>query len=102
MRSKILSFQRQFIGVFSKRKYCNSVDMRRDAHMNELPVPCIPWEPWYTEKQRWYTRFLTLSIAWWLFSFGMAIYTDSIYLNWGPPGQPGPPSDMVDECVEAD
>ncbi|KPJ05621.1 Forkhead box protein O [Papilio xuthus] len=79
-----------------------AADMRRDAHMNELPVPCIPWEPWYTEKQRWYTRFLALSIAWWLFSFGMAIYTDSIYLNWGPPGQPGPPSDMVEECVEAD
>ncbi|XP_013138837.1 PREDICTED: uncharacterized protein LOC106103601 isoform X1 [Papilio polytes] len=101
MRSKILSLQKQFTSVF-RRKYCNGVEMRRDAHMNELPVPCLPWQPWYTARQNWYNRFLAMSIAWWLFSFGMALYTDSIYLNWGPPGQPGPPSDMVDECVEAD
>lgn len=35
-----------------------------------------------------------------LFSFGMMIYTDSIFLNWGPPKNPGPPSDMVEECED--
>ncbi|XP_068631476.1 uncharacterized protein [Battus philenor] len=102
MRSMISSLQRQFFGFFKTRKYSNKPELRCDAHMNELPVPCLPWEPWYAQKQSWYTKLLAMAIAWWLFSFGMAIYTESLYLNWGPPKQPGPPSDMVDECVEAD
>ncbi|KAH9640437.1 hypothetical protein HF086_018103, partial [Spodoptera exigua] len=31
---------------------------RCDAHMNELPVPCLPWEPWYSDKQSLYNKIL--------------------------------------------
>ncbi|KAF9418074.1 hypothetical protein HW555_004982 [Spodoptera exigua] len=75
---------------------------RCDAHMNELPVPCLPWEPWYSDKQSLYNKILLGGILWWLFSLGMMIYTDSIYLNWAPPKQPGPPSDMVEECDDSE
>uniref|UniRef100_A0A2A4K365 Deltamethrin resistance protein prag01 domain-containing protein n=1 Tax=Heliothis virescens TaxID=7102 RepID=A0A2A4K365_HELVI len=75
---------------------------RCDAHMNELPVPCVPWEPWYSDKQSFYNKVLVAGILWWLFSLGMMLYTDSIYLNWGPPLQPGPPSDEVEECDDTE
>ncbi|CAG4916415.1 unnamed protein product [Colias eurytheme] len=70
--------------------------------MNELPVPCGPWDPWYKAKQSFYTKHLVAGIVWWLFSFGLALYTESIYLNFSPPAQPGPPSDMVEECDDSD
>ncbi|XP_021186768.2 uncharacterized protein LOC110373751 [Helicoverpa armigera] len=75
---------------------------RCDAHMNELPVPCVPWEPWYSDKQSFYNKVLVLGILWWIFSLGMMLYTDSIYLNWGPPLQPGPPSEEVEECDDSE
>ncbi|CAK1604558.1 unnamed protein product [Parnassius mnemosyne] len=101
MRTQILSIRQRLVALFFARKY-TSKPVRCEPHMNELPVPCIPWEPWYTNKQKMYTRHLMFGIFWWLFSLGMALYTDSIYLNWGPPKQPGPPSDMVEECEELD
>ncbi|KAJ8727542.1 hypothetical protein PYW07_001661 [Mythimna separata] len=73
---------------------------RCDAHMNELPVPCAPWEPWYSDKQSFYNKVLLGGILWFLFSLGMMIWTDSIFLNWGPPKNPSPPSDMVEECED--
>ncbi|KAJ8733320.1 hypothetical protein PYW08_001618 [Mythimna loreyi] len=73
---------------------------RCDAHMNELPVPCASWEPWYSDKQSVYNKVLFGGIVWFLFSLGMMIWTDSIFLNWGPPKNPGPPSDMVEECED--
>ncbi|XP_047510606.1 uncharacterized protein LOC125053331 [Pieris napi] len=87
--------------LIQKKQYCSKTRFCY-PHMNELPVPCGAWEPWYREKQAVYNKYLFAGIVWWLFSFGLAIYTESIYLNWGPPAQPGPPSDMVEECDDSD
>ncbi|XP_028027312.1 uncharacterized protein LOC114240824 [Bombyx mandarina] len=83
----------------NKRQYSSKPD-RCDAHMNELPVPCGPWEPWYKDMQSYYNKVLVIGVAWFAFSFGMMIYTESLYLNFSPPAQPGPPSDMVEECED--
>ncbi|KAJ0178704.1 hypothetical protein K1T71_005479 [Dendrolimus kikuchii] len=101
MRATIVAFRRNIINVIQARKYASPAH-RCDAHMNELPVPCGPWGPWYKEKQSLYTKILVFGTLWWLFSFGMMIYTGSIDLNFFPPAQPGPPSDMVEECDDTD
>ncbi|KAG6441443.1 hypothetical protein O3G_MSEX001870 [Manduca sexta] len=75
---------------------------RCDAHMNELPVPCGPWDIWYSDKQSYYNKVLAIGTFWFLFSLGMMIYTDSLFLNFGPPAQPAPPSDMIEECEDLD
>ncbi|CAB3239410.1 unnamed protein product [Arctia plantaginis] len=100
MRARILSLRKNIISIITQRHY--GKPPRCDAHMNELPVPCGPWEPWYTAKQNLYNKFLVVGILWWLFSLGMVIYTDSLFFNWGPPLNPGPPSDMVEECDDSD
>lgn len=67
--------------------------------MNELPVPCGPWDPWYKEQQNFFKKHLFIGLAWWLFSLGMAIYTNAFQFEyWGPPAQPSAPSDMVEKC----
>ncbi|XP_063377403.1 uncharacterized protein LOC134664601 [Cydia fagiglandana] len=71
-----------------------------DAHMNELPIPCGPWKPWYDAKQNFYNKIFVGGILWFLISFAVMILTDSIFLNWGPPPNPGPPSDMVQDCED--
>ncbi|XP_047984390.1 uncharacterized protein LOC125224915 [Leguminivora glycinivorella] len=71
-----------------------------DAHMNELPIPCGPWQPWYDAKQSFYNKILIGGVLWFLFSFAMMIMTDSIYLHFAPPSHPGPPSDMVQDCED--
>ncbi|CAH1647111.1 unnamed protein product [Spodoptera littoralis] len=126
MLAKVLGFRRGLTSAISRRYACGTLlrsgfqpnsgvlavygnrvaitptrSYRCDAHMNELPVPCLPWEPWYNDKQSKYNKILIAGILWWLFSFGMMLYTDSIFLNWGPPRQPGPPSDMVEECDDS-
>ncbi|XP_047528782.1 uncharacterized protein LOC113401318 [Vanessa tameamea] len=100
MRSRIITIQKGFSNLLHSRKLANK-PTRCQPHMNELPVPCGPWDPWYRQKQSFYMKHFLGGLAWWLFSFGMAIYTDSIYLNWGPPDFPSPPSDMVEECEDA-
>ncbi|XP_049870273.1 uncharacterized protein LOC126369735 [Pectinophora gossypiella] len=74
--------------------------VRCDAHMNELPIPCGPWDIYYKDQQAWYNKCLAVGAIWWLFSLFMMIWSGSFYLNWGPPAQPGPPSDMVEECED--
>ncbi|XP_041971106.1 uncharacterized protein LOC121727371 [Aricia agestis] len=61
----------------------------REPHMNELPVPSQPWGPWYRRQQQFYSAHLYLGLTWWLFSLGMALYTDALLLDfWGPPCAP--------------
>ncbi|XP_026737311.1 uncharacterized protein LOC113500650 [Trichoplusia ni] len=98
MITKITGF-RYNIPIIIARRHIGKPP-RCDAHMNELPVPCGPWEPWYSDKQSRYNKLLVGGVLWFVFSLGMMIYTDSIYLNWAPPAQPGPPSDMVEECED--
>ncbi|GBP63377.1 hypothetical protein EVAR_56488_1 [Eumeta japonica] len=57
-------------------------------HMNELPVPWCPWQPWYEERQRYYGSVLIAGFLWWCFSFGMVQYTGGIFLNWHLPEMP--------------
>ncbi|XP_072939786.1 uncharacterized protein [Epargyreus clarus] len=101
MRSKILTLRKAVVGFYQGRHFVSRPG-HCDAHMNELPVPCKPWEPWYSDKQSFYNKHFALGLIWCLFSAIMAIYTDSIYLNWGPPAQPSAPSDMVEECDDTD
>ncbi|CAK1546201.1 unnamed protein product [Leptosia nina] len=101
MRSKILGLQKKLSGLFQEKQYSSKTRFCH-PHMNELPVPCGAWDPWYNNKQAFYNKHLYAGLAWWIFSFGMMIYTESIYLNWSPPAQPGPPSDMVEECDDTD
>ncbi|XP_063360778.1 uncharacterized protein LOC134649878 [Cydia amplana] len=71
-----------------------------DAHMNELPIPCGPWKPWYDAKQNFYNKIFVGGVLWFLFSFAVMILTDSIWLNFSPPAYPGPPSDKVEDCED--
>ncbi|KOB72325.1 hypothetical protein OBRU01_12357, partial [Operophtera brumata] len=57
--------------------------------MNELPVPCGPWDIFYKDKQSFYNKVLAFGIV-------------CMDLNFYPPAQPGPPSDMVEECDDSD
>ncbi|CAG9559739.1 unnamed protein product [Danaus chrysippus] len=101
MRSRLLAIHKGFASISQSRKL-STKPSRCQPHMNELPVPCGPWDPWYRQKQRFYMRHFLLGLAWWLFSFGLAIYTDSLYLNFSPPAFPSPPSDFVEECDDSD
>ncbi|XP_038223233.1 uncharacterized protein LOC119840617 [Zerene cesonia] len=100
MRTAIISVRKRFMGLIQQKMYSNKSS--KNAYMNELPVPCGPWDPWYKAKQSFYTKHLVAGIVWWLLSLGLALYTESIYLNFSPPAQPGPPSDMVEECDDSD
>ncbi|KAL4705965.1 hypothetical protein ACJJTC_019320 [Scirpophaga incertulas] len=100
MKSRLFGLQKHVTTLYNIRKYATKPAPFCHAHMNELPVPCGPWEQWYKDKQSKYNKILFLGVAWWVFSFVMLLYTDSFYLNWGPPAQPGPPSDMVEECED--
>ncbi|XP_045765657.1 uncharacterized protein LOC123867597 [Maniola jurtina] len=106
MRSKLTAIYKGFARLSENRKLATKPNSSKDGycqpHMNELPVPCGPWDPWYRKKQSFYMKHFAFGLAWWLFSFFMAIYTDSIYLNWSPPRFPAPPSDMVEECDDSD
>lgn len=35
-------------------------------HMNDLPVPCGPWDPWYRQKQSFYMKHLLFGLAWYV------------------------------------
>ncbi|XP_028174041.1 uncharacterized protein LOC135074217 [Ostrinia nubilalis] len=103
MRSKLLALSKAVTTpsrTIATTRRCLARQDRCDAHMNELPIPCGPWDIWYKDKQSFYNKVLVAGALWWLFSFGMVLWTDSVYLNWGPPAQPGPPSDMVEECED--
>ncbi|XP_031766065.1 uncharacterized protein LOC113515684 [Galleria mellonella] len=101
MKTRIIALGKTISKLFEPRTYATH-PVRCDAHMNELPVPCGPWELWYKDRQSYYNKVLFAGVSWWLFSLFMVIYTESIFLNWGPPAQPGPPSDMVEECDDSD
>ncbi|RVE54136.1 hypothetical protein evm_001259 [Chilo suppressalis] len=99
MKTRLFALHKNIARFYDIRRHASKT-MHCDAHMNELPIPCGPWDPWYKDKQSYYNKVLVFGALWWFFSFSMMIYTDSIFLNWGPPAQPGPPSDMVEDCED--
>ncbi|KAI8424294.1 hypothetical protein MSG28_002844 [Choristoneura fumiferana] len=102
MRQRMLSLGKAFAGIQRVPVRTFKGEQRCDAHMNELPIPCGPWEPWYKDKQSFYGKILLFGVSWFILAVVTAISTESINLLWGPPCQPGPPSDMEEECTDAD
>ncbi|CAG9136887.1 unnamed protein product [Plutella xylostella] len=105
MRQRIISLNKNVATFLHARKYASKAPATKgkvhcDAHMNELPIPCGPWEEYYSERQSFYNKWLAVGVIWWLFSLGMVVYTDSVFLNWSPPSHPAAPSNMADECED--
>ncbi|XP_026322417.1 uncharacterized protein LOC113232010 isoform X2 [Hyposmocoma kahamanoa] len=95
VRGRLLSL-RQVVNSLYTRKYADQCD----AHMNELPIPCGPWDIYYKDRQAFYNKILAGGAIWWTISLILMVWSGSFYLNWAPPLNPGPPSDMVDECQD--
>ncbi|VVC89294.1 unnamed protein product [Leptidea sinapis] len=68
MLRKLLAARRPLASFLAGRKYLNKTDFCY-PHMNELPVPCGPWNEYYNERQRYYNLHLFAGITWFFFSF---------------------------------
>ncbi|XP_060803521.1 uncharacterized protein LOC106138292 [Amyelois transitella] len=98
MRSRLLFLRKNLGNVLESRRYASKNKDHCDAHMNELPIPCGDFETFYADRQSFYNKILVGGALWFAFSLVMMVYTGSIYLNFFPPAQPGPPSDMITDA----
>lgn len=68
----------------------------------DLPEGVENWQTLKKKIEKTFVKIFVFLLSRFCFSLGMLIYTESIFFNWGPPAQPGPPSDMVEECDDSE
>nr|XP_053603420.1 uncharacterized protein LOC128671176 [Plodia interpunctella] len=98
MKSRLLFIRKNIVTLLEPRRYASSKSTHCDAHMNELPIPCGPFKPYYDHCQAFYNKVLAFGSLWFAFSFVFMLWTGSLYLNLMPPAQPGPPTEMVSDA----
>ncbi|KAJ2951964.1 hypothetical protein O0L34_g4225 [Tuta absoluta] len=100
IKRSLFAFSQPASIIYTRKYSSKPAPVRWDAHMNELPIPCGPWDTYYRERQSYYNKVLIAGAIWWLLSCIMMVSTGSFFLNWGPPLHPAPPSDMIEECSD--